>query len=122
VDTAVLASARHAADGGYESRSGYRTPNEGVIGGLDVFAVSDDAMIHTLFVEWSAIQLGDFDAIYRVVRSAAGSGANSSPEFVRRAQAVLRKVAAPDLTVALQQIEVTEPNLLKALNARMSAP
>jgi hypothetical protein len=121
-DTAVLVSARHSVDDGYESRSGYRTPNEGVIGGLDVFAVSDDAMIHTLFVEWSAITLGDFDAVYRVVRSAAGSGANSSPEFIRRAQSVLRKVPAADLTAVLQRIEGAEPNLLKALNARMTTP
>jgi hypothetical protein len=119
VDTAVLASSRHAADGGYESISGYRTPGEGAIGGLDVFAVSDDAMIHTMFVEWSAIGLGDGDAIYRIVRSAAGRGANNSPEFTRRAQAVLAKVPRQALTDVLSRIERNEPKLMQALTARM---
>lgn len=113
---AVLASStsRHAVDG-YESRSGYRAPNEGVLGGLEVFAVSDDAMIHTMFVEWSAVGLGDQDAIYRVVRSAAGRGADTSPGFVRRAQAVLGRVPRQSLAETLTRIERNEPDLLKAL-------
>ena len=118
-DTAVLASSRHAADDGYESASGYRTPGEGKIGGLDVFAVSDDAMIHTMFVEWSAIGLGDAESIYRIVRSAAGKGANNSPEFTRRAQQVLGKVPRQALTDVLTRIERNEPNLMQALTARM---
>lgn len=118
-DTAVLASARHAADGGYESRSGYRTPGEGAIGGLDVFTVSDDAMIHTMFVEWSAIGFGDADAIYRIVRSAAGKGADTNPAFVRRARAVLGKVPRDALTETLSRIERNEPQLLQALTAGM---
>jgi hypothetical protein len=120
VDTAVLAGARHAADGGYESRSGYRTPGEGALGGLDVFAVSDDAMIHTMFVEWSAIGLGDGDAIYRIVRSAAGRGADTNPAFVHRAQAVLGKVPRQALADTLVRIERSEPELLRALTAGMT--
>lgn len=112
---AVAVSARHSVDGGYESRSGYRTPNEGALGGLDVFTVSDDAMIHTMFVEWSAVGLGDPEAIYRVVRSAAGRGADTSAGFVRRALTVLGKVPRPALTETLSRIERSEPELLKAL-------
>jgi hypothetical protein len=118
VDNAVLASARHAADG-YESRSGYRTPGEGAIGGLDVFAVSDDAMLHTMFVEWSAIGLGDPDSIYRIVRAAAGRGANTTPEFRRRCRAAMAKIPRQDLSNVLSSIEKREPEILQALAAGM---
>lgn len=101
--------------GGYSSRSAYRTPGEGAIGGLDAFTISDDAMLHILLVEWSAIMAGDLDSIYRILRSAAGRGADTSPGFVRRAKTVLRKIPRDDLAAALAEIEKTDPELLKAV-------
>lgn len=100
--------------GQYSSRSVYRTPNEAPMG-LDVFAVSDDAMLHTLYTELSAVFLGDPDSIYRIVRAAAGRGADTSPEFVRRARAVLAKVPRDDLAAVVARIEQTDPVLFAAL-------
>jgi len=102
---------------GYSSRSGYRTPGEGAVGGLDVFTISDDAMLHTLFVEESATLAGDLDSIYRILRASAGRGADTSPGFVRRAKTVLRKIPRDDLAAALAHIEKADPDLLKAVMA-----
>jgi putative chitinase len=71
-------------------------------------------------VEWSAIGLGDGDAIYRIVRSAAGRGADTNPAFVHRAQAVLGKVPRQALADTLVRIERSEPELLRALTAGMT--
>jgi hypothetical protein len=101
--------------GQYRSRSGYRTPGEAAIGGVEQFALNDDAMIHTLFVEVSAVVLTDPESIYRVVRAAAGRGADPSPGFVRRARTVLGKVPREQLAAALAVIERDEPDLLAAL-------
>jgi len=106
--------------GGYESRSGYRNPNEGSIGGLDQFTLSDDGMLHVLFVEISATQLGDTESIYRVIRSAAGRGADTSHEFVKRARSVLGKVPRDALADTLARIERTDPALLTALTERVA--
>ena len=100
---------------GFSSHSGYRTPGEGAIGGLDAFTISDDAMLHTLFVEESATMAGDLDSIHRILRSAAGRGADTSPGFIRRAKTVLRKIPRDDLAAALAEIEKTDPDLLKAV-------
>jgi hypothetical protein len=91
--------------GGFESRSPYRTPGEGVIGGLDVFELNGDAMIHQMFVEWCAVQYGDVDAIQRIVRAAAGEGADRSPQFIRHARRVLAKVPAADLDAVLDTVD-----------------
>lgn len=98
-----------------ESRSGYRTPGEGTIGNITVIELNQDAMLHQLFVEWSAIQLGDTESVYRVIRSAAGRGADTSHAFVTRAKAVLARVPADDLKRVLARVEIVDPELLKAL-------
>ncbi len=100
---------------GYKSVSPYRTPGEGAIGNTDVFTVSDDGMIHAMFVEWSAIQVGDIDAIHRILRSAAGKGADTSDAVVRRARTVLGKIPKDYLATALAAIEQSDPDLLKAV-------
>lgn len=78
----------------YESLSGYRTPGEGKVGNWCRIDRNKDQMIHQLFVEWSALELGDFDSIGRIVRSAQGKGADKSPGFVNRAKKVLAKIEA----------------------------
>jgi hypothetical protein len=98
-----------------ESRSGYRTPGEGAIGNITVIELNQDAMLHQLFVEWSAIQLGDTESVYRVIRSAAGKGADTSHSFITRAKAVLARVPADDLKRVLTRIEIVDPDLLKSL-------
>jgi len=103
------------APGQFRSRSGYRTPGEAAIGGADQFTINDDAMIHTLFVEVSAVLLTDPESIYRVVRAAAGRGADTSPAFVRRARTVLAKIPRDDLSKMLAVLERDEPQLLTAL-------
>ena len=105
----------NAAVGKYFSRSGYRTPGEAAIGDADTFIVNDDAMLHTIFVEWSAIECGDPESIYRIIRSAAGKGADTSPVFIARSRAVLNKVPKDSLAATLSRIETTEPDLLQAL-------
>jgi predicted chitinase len=102
---------------GFQSRSPYRTPGEGAIGAVDQFIVSDDGMIHCRFVEESAMELGDTDAIYRVLRSAVGRGADTSDAFVRRARSVLAKIPRDYLSAALVDIEGRDPELLKAVLA-----
>jgi hypothetical protein len=103
---------------GYESRSPYKTPGEGKLGGLDFFELSVDSMVHQLYVEWSAIMLGEQDAVMRVARAAAGRGADTSPTFVRRARAVLAKVDPAVLQTVLDSMEVSDPDILTEL-ARM---
>lgn len=108
----------HAAvAAGLKSVSLYRTPGEGAVGDVDRFIVSDDGMLHGLWIEWSAIMAGDSDAIYRILRSAAGRGADTSDAAVRRARAVLGKVPKDYLASALAQIEQADPDLLKAVLA-----
>lgn len=104
-----------AAKDGWSSHSLYRTPNEGPLGGIDVFEVNADAMLHQLFVEWSVIQLGDPDSVYRVVRVAAGSGADTSDWAKARARAVLKRAPKELLAPALTRIEQAEPDLLRKL-------
>lgn len=101
-----------------ESRSGYRTPGEGPIGNITVVELNQDAMLHQLFVEWSAITLGDTESIYRVIRSAAGKGAVTDHSFIVRARAVLDRVPQDDLRRVLAKVEIVEPDLLKALIAQ----
>jgi hypothetical protein len=116
----VLASAKvpdksPAARSGFNSISPYRTPDEGPLGDLGAFTISDDGMIHALFVEHNAIELGDPEAIFRVVRSAAGRGADTSPAFVKHARMVLSKVPRTALAGVLTVLERDDPDLLKAL-------
>jgi putative chitinase len=101
--------------GQYASRSGYRNPGEGSIGNADNITVNDDAMVHTIFVEWSAVELGDIESIYRIARSAAGRGADTSPQFIKRAKAALAIVPRNALADTLTRIESVEPDLLRAL-------
>jgi putative chitinase len=75
-------------------------------------------MLHQLFVEWSAITLGDTESIYRVIRSAAGKGAVTDHSFIVRARAVLDRVPQDDLRRVLAKVEIVEPDLLKALIAQ----
>jgi predicted chitinase len=100
---------------GVSSRSAYRTPGEGPLGPLESVQLNDDALLHQLWVEWSAVTVGDVDAVYRVVRSAAGHGADTSPEFIQRAKLVLGKVDQPVLARVLDKIQQVEPALLEAL-------
>jgi putative chitinase len=74
---------------------------------LDVFELNGDAMIHQMFVEWCAVQYGDVDAIQRIVRAAAGEGADQSPQFIRHARRVLAKVPAADLDAVLDTVDPT---------------
>ena len=55
------------------------------------------------------------ESVYRVVRSAAGHGADTSPEFIQRAKLVLGKVDQTVLSRVLGKIEQVEPALLEAL-------
>ena len=66
-------------------------------------------------MEWSAVTFGDPDSVYRVIRSAAGLGADTSPQFIRRAKTVLGKVDRDALSSVLAKIETVEPQLLEAL-------
>jgi hypothetical protein len=107
--------------GQYASRSGYRNPGEGSIGDVNNITVNDDAMVHTIFVEWSAVELGDIESIYRIVRSAAGLGADTSRVFVKRARAALAKIPRDALEDTLVRIEKVEPDLLRALTGERNA-
>ena len=111
---AVLASNRA---GGYKSISPYRTPGEGAIGGLEVFQISDDGMLHGAWVEYSAMVLGDQESIARVVRSAAGHGADTSPAFVKRARRVLSKVPRDDLAAVLARVQIINPDWIESLRS-----
>lgn len=115
----VLAPVSHtesvSAQSGVSSRSAYRTPGEGPLGPLESVQLNDDALLHQLWVEWSATTIGDTESVYRVVRSAAGQGADTSPEFVARAKMVLAKVDKGVLANVLGKIEQVEPALLEAL-------
>jgi putative chitinase len=81
----------------------------------ELLAVQDDALLRQLFVEWSAVEFGDTESVYRIIRSAAGKGADTSHAFIVRAKSVLAKVPADDLKRVLGRIEMVEPELLKAL-------
>ena len=103
----------------YSSRSAYRTPGEGTIGDLAQFSLNQDAMLHQLFVEWSAVQFGEPESVYRVFRSAAGKGAVATPSFIAHSQAVLKRVPQDVLSQVLQSIEKNDPDLIHAyLEAR----
>jgi hypothetical protein len=100
---------------GVSSRSGYRTPGEGPLGPIESVQLNDDALLHQLWVEWSAINVGDPDSVYRVVRSAAGQGADTSPQFIARAKKIMNKIDRDALGSVLAKIEAAEPKLLEAL-------
>ena len=118
-DRPVLAPVSHVEApehlDGVSSRSAYRTPGEGPLGPLEVVQLNDDALLHQLWVEWSAVTIGDTDAVYRVIRSAAGHGADTSPEFIQRAKRVLSHVDQAVLALVLGKIEQVEPALVEAL-------
>ena len=115
----VLAPVSHVeapeVHSGVSSRSAYRTPGEGPLGPLESVALNDDALLHQLWIEWSAVTIGDVESVYRVVRSAAGHGADTSPEFIQRAKLVLGKVDQTVLSRVLSKIQQVEPALLEAL-------
>lgn len=115
----VLAPVSHAetveAQSGVSSRSAYRTPGEGPLGPIESVQLNDDALLHQLWVEWSAVTVGDYDSLYRVIRSAAGLGADTSPQFIRRAKKVLSKVDKTELSRVLAMVEKAEPEMLQAL-------
>ena len=115
----VLAPVSHTEapeqQSGVSSRSAYRTPGEGPLGPLESVALNDDALLHQLWIEWSAVTIGDVESVYRVVRSAAGHGADTSPEFIQRAKLVLGKVDQTVLSRVLSKIQQVEPALLEAL-------
>ena len=103
------------ATSGYKSRSPYRSPEGINIGDIDQFILNEDGALHILLVEWSAIMAGDPDSIHRIIRSAAGRGADTSPEMVIRAKRVLAKVPRDYVTSALSEIEQKDPELLQEL-------
>lgn len=76
----------------HESLSGYRDPGEGKIGTWCTITRNGDKMTHEEYTENAAIELGDFDSIRRIIRSAQGNGADQSPAFIRRARASLAKL------------------------------
>ena len=94
---------------------GYNLPGEVPVLSAELLAVQDDALLRQLFVEWSAVEFGDTESVYRIIRSAAGKGADTSHAFIVRAKSVLAKVPADDLKRVLGRIEMVEPELLKAL-------
>lgn len=97
----------------HESLSPYRTPNEGKVGTWCRIDRNKDLMMHVLFVEHSAVTTGDVDSIYRVVRSAAGLGADTSQPFVQRAKQVMAKIPTEFLQPALAAIEAEDPDVLR---------
>ena len=98
----------------YSSLSAYRTPGEGTVGDWVQIDRNQDAMLHQIFVEWSAVQFGEAESVYRVFRSAAGKGAVTTPAFMAHAQSVLRKVPQDVLDQVLQSIEKNDPDLIHA--------
>lgn len=98
----------------FPSLSAYRTPGEGNIGDVVQIARNQDAMLHQIFVEWSATMFGDPESVYRVFRSAAGKGAVTTTAFVSHAQSVLKKVPQDVLDQVLKSIEKNEPELIRS--------
>lgn len=92
-DRALLTSINNALTAPLFSRSLYREPNEGPVGTLADVLLNDDGMDHIELVERSAV-LGDEDSLRRVIRAAAGGGADTSDAAVARAKAVLATVPA----------------------------
>lgn len=105
----------------HESLSGYRDPGEGNIGTWCRIDRNKDLMLHELYTEWKAVQVGDLDSIRRLVRSAAGLGANTSPEFIANAKRMLKKVPADYLQEGLAYLESTNPELLHAFISQNGA-
>ena len=92
----------------HESLSGYRTPGEGKVGNWSRIDRNQDQMLHQLFVEWSALELGDFDSLARIIRSAQGKGADKSPGFVNRAKKVLAKIEAANPSALKAYIDASK--------------
>ncbi len=112
---AVLTSAPPRT--GFASVSPYRSPGEPAVGGVERFVVNDDGMLHLMLVEYSAMILGDQESIARVVRAAAGHGAETSPEFRKRARRVLQKVPREDLAGVLNRVQMVNPEWIEALRS-----
>ena len=102
---------------GFASVSPYRSPGEPAVGGVERFVINDDGMLHLIFVEYSAMILGDRESIARVVRAAAGHGAETAPEFITRARRVLNKVPSDDLTAVLSRVQILNPQWLESLRS-----
>lgn len=78
----------------HSSRSLYRDPEERPVGTWATLTRNIDAMRHADWVEYCAIQYGDADSIHRIVRTAAGAGADKSEWAVGHAKAVLAQIPA----------------------------
>lgn len=105
----------------HESLSMYRTPGEGSIGTWCKIDRNKDLMLHHFYVEWNAIQFGDHDALERIIRVAAGEGANGSEADEKHAVKVLSRVPEAFLTEAIATLEKTNPALLQAFITKNGA-
>lgn len=76
----------------HSSLSMYRTPGEGSIGSWCNITRNIDAMTHADWVEYCAIRFGDVDSIHRIVRVAAGDGADRSEWGIAHAKSVLAAI------------------------------